>query len=413
MNQKNIFKVSIFIGFTLIIIIVSQIYWMFESIEERKEHLHQHLMVAVDDLSLQLSYDTLFIVNCNSISNLDDIAKNKMIKSIEDKLEAFNLKSDFVFAIFDKKNNQNLISNNNRLFELHEFVHSKNFGKIGSEFTYVFAIKLLDSYSYLYHSLWNWILIVGFSILLLLFGFYLLIMIVLNQKKLSVTKNDFINNMTHELKTPIATISAAGEMLLKENVIDNKEKAIKYLRIIVSENQRLRRLVERVLQIAIMDKQGLKLNMSKVDLHEIIHQSIETSKVLLQSKNGNLKVNLQAHTHYINCDETHIRNIISNLVENAIKYSDTPEIEIKTKDHDNTGILITISDNGRGINVKDQGRIFEKFFRVHNGDVHDVKGFGLGLYYVKEMILEHRGTIKVQSEINHGSSFEVFLPFTR
>lgn len=408
MNQKKILIVSVFISFTLILIIILQFFWIFESIEERKEHLYEHALLSQNVFIDKIISDTSLtqaLTKGFSEEGNDSVIFVKKLNEIFNQIQS---EAGFLFSI-QTMNNEILASNLLKAeFPDEDYTILEKRFKLANTF---FIEKLYFSFqdTFVFKPLFVWMLLVGVSILLLFLGFYLLINIVMTQKKLSVIKNDFINNMTHELKTPIATISAAGEMLLKENIIENKEKTSKYLRIIVAENQRLKRLVERVLQIAIIDKSALKLKKSAMDIHQIIHQSVESLQPLLMSKNGNCTISLKAKNPNLNCDETHIRNILSNLIENAIKYSENPKIELSTESVEK-GLNIYIRDNGKGIAKNDQHRIFEKFFRVQTGDVHDVKGFGLGLYYVKKILEEHGGSIRVKSEINHGSTFIVFLP---
>lgn len=406
MNQKKIVIISIFISLTLLSIIVLQFFWIFESIEERKEHLYEHALLTQNIFIDKIIGDS----NCVNALLIFSKEKNSDSANFQNKIQTYfnNIQheSGFLFSI-NNLDNKILVTNNVRNDVENSTVLIKKF-KLGNQ---IFLQKLYYSYqdTFVFRPLFVWMIMVGISILLLFLGFYVLIKMLMTQKKLSSIKNDFINNMTHELKTPIATISAAGEMLLKENMIDNKEKTSKYLRIIVAENQRLKRLVERVLQIAIIDKGALKLKKSTIDIHSIILQSVESLQPLLQSKNGNCRVSLQAKNSDLHCDETHIRNILTNLIENAIKYSENPQIIVSTENTE-SGMKVYVKDNGKGIDKKDQARIFDKFYRVQTGDIHDVKGFGLGLYYVKKILEEHGGFIQVRSEINQGSTFIVFIP---
>ena len=234
--------------------------------------------------------------------------------------------------------------------------------------------------------------------------------VILQQKKLSDMKTDFINNMTHELKTPVSTISLASEMLQNSGVAEDKEKVSRYADIIYEENKRLGGQVEKVLQIAVLDKGDVSLNKTSQNFHNLIKQAI--SKLGLQLENSDAKVdlNLNASQDKLYLDEIHITNIIMNLVDNAVKYSsEKPQLTITTQDAGN-GVLLSVSDKGIGMSKEDQRRVFEKFYRVPTGNIHDVKGFGLGLSYVKAMVDAHGGTISVKSEVGRGSTFEIYLP---
>ena len=236
---------------------------------------------------------------------------------------------------------------------------------------------------------------------------------IFKQKKLSDMKTDFINNMTHEFKTPVATISLASEMLKKNDIIDNKDKSLRYAGIIYDENKRLGEQVEKVLQMAVLDKGDFKLNKTTINAHEVIQKVIEKLSLQIESRNGKVNLILNAPHANINADEIHFTNIIFNLIDNAIKYS-TDVLEITVSTETILGKLhIAITDKGIGMSKDAQKRVFEKFYRVPTGNIHNVKGFGLGLSYVKIMTEAHDGTIDVQSELGKGSTFKIILPIIK
>lgn len=244
---------------------------------------------------------------------------------------------------------------------------------------------------------------------LVFFGFS--ISIIFKQKKLSEIKNDFINNMTHELKTPIATIRIASETLMNLDQNSSPDKLLRYASIIYKENKRLESQVERVLNAANLEKGDLKLNLSTIDIHEIIEESKENFEYnQLEESGGKISLDLKATTHVIKGDIVHLTNIFRNLIDNAIKYCDeTPNILISTSNTKNK-LTIRIKDNGKGISRENQKYIFDKFYRVSTGNLHDVKGFGLGLFYVQSIINECGGTVSVKSVIGKGSEFTITLP---
>jgi len=261
-----------------------------------------------------------------------------------------------------------------------------------------------------FKQMWPFLITSIVVILILTFSFYFIMISNLRQKKLSVIKNDFISNMTHEFKTPISTISLASEMLGDESISQTPEKKQRYLKMIRDENKRLSVLVESILQTSILDKGEFKLKLSEVDVHEIINTAINNTHLLIGQRKGSVNTFLKAQNFKLQADRVHLTNIIFNLIDNAIKYSlDVPEITISTY---NTaeGIMIQVKDNGIGISKENQRKIFDKFYRVPTGNVHNVKGFGLGLSYVLAVVLKHNGTISVNSEVNKGSCFNVHLP---
>ncbi len=247
--------------------------------------------------------------------------------------------------------------------------------------------------------------------LIIMLTFFMTLYIIFRQKKLSEIINDFINNMTHELKTPIATISLASQMLKDKCIPAELKYDGKIANIIEEESKRLSAQVEKVLQMAIVEKGGIVLKFSKININGLIDKIVNNFKLNLEEKGGRINLNLETELPNIFADEVHLTNVISNLLDNAVKYCNTePEIELFTQNRKN-GIAICVKDNGIGISKENMSKIFDKFYRVPTGNIHDVKGFGLGLSYAKKIIEQHDGEIKIKSEINKGSTFEVFLPY--
>jgi two-component system phosphate regulon sensor histidine kinase PhoR len=241
--------------------------------------------------------------------------------------------------------------------------------------------------------------------------FYAAIATILKQKKLSEMKNDFINNMTHEFKTPISTISLACEVLQDDDIRTQPGHLKRYLGIIRDENKRLGSQVEKVLQAAMLDRGNIRLKLTQVDVHEVIEGVLQNIGVQIEQRDGTVDLDLQADRTVLQADEVHVTNVIYNLLDNANKYSpDKPHITVQTRSWSG-GVAITVSDKGIGMSREATGRIFEQFYRVPTGNVHNVKGFGLGLSYVKKVVDLHGGHIRVDSQPGGGSTFEVFLPY--
>lgn len=259
------------------------------------------------------------------------------------------------------------------------------------------------------------IAIAGLFTLIIFAAFYLTVNTMLRQKKLSEIKNDFINNMTHEFKTPLATISLAVDALKNEKVIGDKEKMKYFSSIIKEENLRMNRHVETILKAALLDRQEVNLMLKPTHAHEVIKDIADNFTLQLNDKNGKVELNLDATNDLIEADEVHFPNLVNNLIDNSVKYAKEnvpPEIKISTSAN-GKNMIIRLEDNGIGMTKETVKRIFEKFYRAHTGNVHNVKGFGLGLSYVKTMVDAHGGQIKVDSVLGKGSTFTLELPLKK
>lgn len=237
------------------------------------------------------------------------------------------------------------------------------------------------------------------------------IYVILFQKKLSEMKTDFINNMTHEFKTPIATISLATDSITSPRVLGDPDKVKRFTSIIKQENKRMNDQVEKVLQMAKLDKNKLNLNLSDVDLNDVITDAAVYISLQVEPREGTVETDLQAEPAIVVGDMTHLSSLVNNLLDNANKYSpDAPKIIVSTRNV-SKGVEVTVKDHGMGMSREARKNIFDRFFRVHTGNRHDVKGFGLGLSYVKTITEVHNGTIVVKSELGKGSSFIVTFPY--
>ena len=244
-------------------------------------------------------------------------------------------------------------------------------------------------------------------------AFFITIRTLLKQKKLSEIKSDFINNMTHEFKTPLATISLTVDALKNERVAADPEKSRYFTGIIKEENLRMNKQVETILQAALLDKQEVQLKLKRMDAHDLIASALNNIQLQVEEKQGKLEVHMEAEKDIIMADEVHFTNLINNLLDNAVKYSkENPHIKLSTKNAGNM-LKIRIEDNGIGMSKETINRIFEKFYRAHTGNVHNVKGFGLGLSYVKTMVEAHHGTIRAESVLGRGSAFTIIIPLAK
>ena len=330
-----------------------------------------------------------------------------------------NIHEDFTFGIYDCFTNQLTFSKlykftddslytlvNNNIIGLDSArLKLKNDGHYFTVFFPNVQNKLPQNTVFL--SPWVYISTIVFLVLIF-FGFSLATII--KQKRLSEVITDFINNMTHELKTPIATISLSSEMIMRLETDDDLEKAKKYAGIIFKENKRLETQVERVLNISTLDTENTTLNKKSLDFHELLVEVKDTFDFNQLANGGKILIENNASIFTIQADSIHITNVVYNLLDNAVKYCTTkPFISITTKNERNY-LVIEIKDNGIGIRKEDLKMIFDKFYRVSTGNIHDIKGFGLGLFYVKLIINEHNGSIDVRSKVGEGSTFIIKLP---
>jgi two-component system phosphate regulon sensor histidine kinase PhoR len=251
----------------------------------------------------------------------------------------------------------------------------------------------------------------GLFSLIIIATFALSLYFIITQKKISEMKSDFINNMTHEFKTPIATISLAADTIANSKVISDENRVRHFVGMIKKENARMNSQVETILQIATLDKREMEFEFAEIDFHEVLNQALDTIEIQVTERNGVLSRQLDADISIMSGDAEHLRNLVHNLLDNANKYSEgTPDITITTSNN-GRGIILNVEDKGIGMSKAVQSRIFERFYRQTSGNIHNIKGFGLGLNYAKAITDAHGGTITVESEQGRGSRFTVFLPF--
>lgn len=368
-------------------------------VEEKMEQFQKN----IDRWVMEYSFDnerTRLIANNN---NLDEILSSSLKNN--------GIDLDFQYQIFEKKENENKIISSlpdtSSVLDLqyetqlypNDFFKSSTFLSIGFP----------DANKMIYKSLY--LLIIGSLLFttIILFTFGLTLYYIQKQKKISEVKSDFINNMTHEFKTPIATISLASSAIESPKISGNSEKTNYYVDIIKKENKRMNSQVERVLQMAQIDNDDFSLNLEDNDVHSIIDNVANVLNMRAEDKGGRILTSLKASCYNIKVDEIHFANVLNNLIDNALKYNDKkPEILIETTNRSNKFIL-EISDNGMGMSKEVQKHIFDKFYRKPSGNIHNIKGFGLGLSYVKAIIEAHGGEISVNSEVDNGTKFTISL----
>ncbi len=419
-----------------------------EATKEMKERSHTETVVIDDSennhvIRIERKLDSLKLANERLRSNFAKVTrKSEMVqmvihelmtndRSVKSRLDLNQLDSllgaellnkgidlGYQYAVIDKSNDSfiHMVSHNlekKNHYDLYNTELKANLfpNDIIGETAYL-AITFPDKSSFLLRKVGSTLASSLILVLIIMFCFAYSIKTILRQKRLSEIKNDFINNMTHEFKTPIATVSLACEALQDKDISSTESMRSRYLGIISDENKRLGSQVEKVLQMAILDKNNLKLKMEELALHQVINNAIDKINIQVEKKGGKIETDFRAKNDKVQGDQVHLTNIISNLLDNANKYSnDSPEIKIQTNDNA-YGMEIKVRDKGIGMTREAIKNIFNKFYRVPTGNLHDVKGFGLGLAYVKNMVDAHGGSISVVSEPKKGSEFTIFLPYS-
>jgi len=336
---------------------------------------------------------------------LDSILKMNLVEQ--------GISSEYYYAI-RTKNSKNYIVKHPETFQPEKFSDQANSQTIFTNSSFYLPHELIVVFpqkgKYLLSSM-SALLVASILIILIMTGvLYFVARTILRQKKLSEMKNDFINNMTHEFKTPIANISLALDTIAGTGSLNG---SIKLLNIIKAENERMHDNVEKILTISMLGKDELRLEKTDIDVHDLLIKAARSFQLLVQKREGDISIDFKAEESNLEGDEIHLANVFYNLLDNAIKYNkENPVIQIRTYNRANE-LIVEVQDNGLGISKEDQERIFEKFFRVHSGDKHDVKGFGLGLSYVNQVVEQHRGSIRLKSQLNKGSTFIVTLPINK
>jgi two-component system phosphate regulon sensor histidine kinase PhoR len=340
------------------------------------------------------------------------INKEELLHTLQGELKASGIETPFEFAIIRADSVADGIYSKVRAKDFLESpykvnIFSDGLVKKGETVSVVFPRKT----NYVLGSMGLMLGGSGLFLIIIISTFALSLYFILRQKKTSEMQADFINNMTHEFKTPIATISLAADTIANSKVITDEDKVRHFIGMIKKENSRMNKQVETILQIATLDKHETDFSFTETDLHEVITQAVETIEIQVTDRGGVINRHLNAGRSIITGDSEHLRNLVHNLLDNANKYSEKePEITVRTRDNE-SGIFLIVEDKGIGMSKAVQHRVFERFYRETTGNIHNVKGFGLGLNYAKAITDAHGGTISVESEQGHGSTFTVFLPF--
>ncbi len=401
---------------------MTQIFWVRKAFDLENKRFNMNVNVALREVARHLyTMENAPIPLLNPVAQLSDNYFAVMINGhidtqvletlLKGEFEKRGIQSDFEYGIYDCQTDKVVYGDYVRLETGFKASNPTGVLPKWENQPYYFGVSFPNKDSTLLSQMGIWI----FSSLVLLivvafFGFAS--WVILQQKRLSEVQKDFINNMTHEFKTPISTIFISANVLRQANIVDNPKRLMNYANIIHDEATRLKDQVERVLQMANIEEDKIRLNIEAVNMHEIIRKTVDNIDAILRENEGEIACNFEAKNAVIAGDQLHLTNIIYNLLDNAIKYCETaPFITISTFNKNNQ-FIFEIQDNGIGISKDHTKKVWDKFYRVPTGNVHDVKGFGLGLNYVKVVVGAHKGTIKLSSELGKGTSISVKLPIS-
>lgn len=413
MQSRRVRFILLFGTLCIIAVALVQYYWLRKAFDIKEKQFSQTVNVALIEVADQLCrYNKTtfpnespvkqitpdyFVVNINSV-----IDANVLEHYLRTYFQYHSILSDFEYAIYDCSSEQMVYGDYISMTQQSDSTNrTKNLKKL-DQYTYYFGVFFPHKRGFLIGEINVWIggsLVILVAVLFMTYAMF----VILKQKRLADIQKDFLDNMTHEFKTPIATIGVAVEVLGKPDITQNATRMKNYVRVIKEENRRLKEQVEKLLNFASIERSSFVLNKQEVDLHIIIRKAMESFDVKDEKV---IECELQAANSLIYADEFHLTNAIYNLVDNAIKYSDKPaKIIIRTTKEKH--LILSVSDNGQGIPKAEQKQIFKKFYRVQKGNVHDVKGFGLGLSYVQTVVRSHRWKLELTSELGEGSTFSI------
>src|SRR5688572_23377078 len=400
-------------------ITITQLYWVRRAFDLKEAEFERTVSAALFTVANQI-----FDINNTpspAMNPVKQVSTNYFIVMVNGEVDApllefllrsefekRNIKVDFEYGVYDCSSEKMRYGDYVPLQTSKEKITSKKL-PAWNHYAYYFGVQFPNREAHLINQMGIWSFSSVVLLMVILFFGYTLF-VILKQKRLSEIQKDFINNMTHEFKTPISTIAVSTEVLKDPNIVHQPERLLNYTTIIEKENTRLKQQVERVLQMARLDKEDVGLKKELVDVHQVIQDALKNTSGALHEKQGSISCDLNARQFSIEADRLHLTNVLYNLIDNAIKYAQVaPHIVIRTSDSQKS-ICIEIEDNGIGIHPDNQKRVFQKFYRVPTGNVHDVKGFGIGLNYVKTIVEAHKGNIKLESELGKGSVFRISLP---
>lgn len=406
-------------SFSLIGIIIFQVYWIYNTFNTSEKQFNQTIRIALYNVAAEMATfnktqlpnenpvkqvsSNYFVVDLNDV--IDPLILEHFLKT---EFENSNINIDYEYAIYDCESDAMVhgkyINNSGKKIKQKKSMEFQKF----DDYIYYFVIRFPSKTAVILYDMNVWMISAIVLISAILF-FAFAISVILRQKRLSDVQKDFINNMTHELKTPISTIGISANVISDPAISTQPERLKKYASIISDQNMRLENQVEKVLQSTLSEKGRINLKIEKIKLNELLTEISNGFDLKARENNGEIILNTDNAIKYISADKCHFENIVFNLLDNAIKYCKTsPKVIVSTTLKDKR-IYLSVEDNGIGIAQKYRDKIFNKFFRIPTGNIHDVKGFGLGLDYVKNILKAHKWKIRLESEQGRGSKFVIII----
>ncbi|NOY49622.1 MAG: HAMP domain-containing histidine kinase [Chlorobi bacterium] len=424
MKKRTLRIIIILSTIALAGIVFSQVYWVKQAVDLKTEQFDNSVRLATKGIVNQF-YDQkndsayrhyLYLLSCRKVHlEVTDYVQVDVLDSLlEAEFACMNINSPYFYGIYNDLSGKFVGGNyDSHRKEIRNSIFQFSLYSIYKPADYYLGVYFPNSMGIIAKKMMSMIVVSALFLIVLISLHIFVVYAILRQKKVSEIKNDFINNLTHEFKTPIATTSLAAEMLVKENINTLPKKVEKYANVILYENMRLQSQVEQILQIASFEKGNFDFKFEKVDMHQLINNIIVSFELRIEKSKALINIRLNAFDFTVNTDLAHITNVIYNLMDNAIKYSlKIPEITIETKNV-KKGILISVKDKGVGISRQYHKDVFKNLFRIPTGNIQEVRGFGLGLYYSKYVVESLGGSISLDSERGKGSVFMVFLPIKR
>lgn len=399
----------------LLVVLLIQINWIFQTAKIKEEIFNEKANIVLSRTTDAICADKetcMRIGQCierdsaNKITaNLQDNEVQKIDSLFNHFMDYYNFHVDYTFVLVKEDQPK---AHNKKAFM------SNTFYRPIDELTTISGMQLKlilpDKKQYILAEMGPMFITSVLLILIVIVMFWRTILSLINEKKIAEHTTEFLNNMTHEFKTPLTNIALAGKMLMKDTQVLDNEKSKQYSAIILAENEKLRLQVEHVLSLTALERGEMPLQKTTVDVHQLIQSVLNCMSIQIDERKGKVNLQLEATDFTINADKTHLTNALCNILDNAIKYNEGDLVlNIKTS-NSNHQLIVEISDNGMGIDKEFQKNVFDKYYRVPTGDVHNVKGFGLGLSYVKKIIELHKGKIELHSEKGKGSTFSISIP---